>query len=84
MTAYNTWRENEIKRVGAPLQHEAEAICDRHDAQPRVALCDDRRGEYVSLKADVGDVMVRKGQCSMRRLYMPVAIEFDSEGQVVR
>ena len=84
MTAYETWRENEVKRAGAPLQHEDEAICDRHDAQPKVALCDDVHGEYVGMKADIGEVMIRRGRCSHRRTYAQVNVAFDSEGQVVR
>jgi len=84
MTTYEIWRESEIKRVGAPLQHKAEAILDKHAAQPTIELADDVARTYVSMKKDIADVMLRRRDCSRRCSYHIVDFEFDSEGQVVR
>ena len=83
MTKYEKWRENEVKRVGPALQHEAEARVERHDALPIERICYDKHGEYADVKADVAEVLVRRGDASRSRSYFSVPFSIDKEGNVI-
>jgi hypothetical protein len=83
MTQYEKWRANEIKRVGSAMQNEAEARAARHDALPKERICYDKYGEYAYVKADVAEVLRRRGDATRSRSYYTVTVDFDAEGNVI-
>jgi hypothetical protein len=72
MTRYDKWRENQIKEVGAPLQHKAEEKLDARDRMPIVDLVNEETGKTESYKDDVADVYLRRKTHSRKRFSFTV------------
>lgn len=84
MTDHERWREQEKARVGGKTQREAEAVLDKQQAEPFVEVCNDKHGEVAKYRRNVADVLTSRGDCSPRRNYFYVNVEFDEEGNIVR
>ena len=66
---YREWRESEVKKVGAKVQNEADAILDKRDKEPFVEVNDDVSGLRKRHKRSVAEVLIRKGEASTVKVY---------------
>jgi hypothetical protein len=72
MTNYEHWRESEIKKVGAPLQHKAEEKLDKRDHMSFIEVVNEETGKTEKYKEDVADVYLNRKTHSRKRLTFTV------------
>jgi hypothetical protein len=68
MTNYDKWRADNIKKVGAPMQHKSEEILDKRDHMQMIDMVNEETGQNESYKEDVADVFERRKTHTRKRL----------------
>jgi hypothetical protein len=72
MTKYDKWREAEIKKVGAPLQHKAEEALEKREAMPYTDMVNEETGKIDRVKEDVAQAYEFRKTHSRKRLCFTV------------
>lgn len=66
---YAAFRENSVKTFGTKVVNDADALLDKHDAEPWVEVNDDTDGKRVNYKQSVAEKYIADGRASRPALY---------------